>query len=243
MIELTHSAPQGWGLVPQTIPIYTICLLLAFATAFAVYRYNARGMEKQSDQLFPIVLAAYFGGLLGAKLPAVLMNLRYGFDWNALLAGRTIAGGLVGGAIGVLLVKWKLGIRSRHGNQLAAPIALGMAVGRVGCLLSGCCFGKPTTLPWGIDFGDGIARHPTQIYELLFCIGAFILLQRGRQSAPPGRLLTYFFAGYFVFRFFVEFLRPHPVLFGPTIFQWICILGILTLFIKDKLLQAPKEVL
>lgn len=243
MMELSHIVPEGWGLVPLTIPIYAICMLLAFAAAFAVYRYNARGGEPPSGHLFPIVLAAFFGGLIGAKLPVVLMNLRFGFDWHTLLAGRTIAGGLVGGMLGVLLIKKKLGIRGRHGNALAAPIALGMAVGRMGCLLSGCCFGKPTALPWGINFGDGIARHPTQAYELLFWLGAFILLQRARRTAPPGQLLTHLFAAYFVFRFFEEFLRPNPVLLGPSVFQWICIAGILILFAKSKLMKPPEEAL
>ena len=240
-MELSHAVPEGWGLVPQTVPVYPIFMILAFVSAFAIHRYNARGIGRQSDHLFPIVLAAFFGGVIGAKLPVVLMNLRYGFGWHTLLAGRTIVGGLVGGTLGVLLIKKTLGIRGRHGNSLAAPIALGMAVGRVGCFFSGCCYGKPTALPWGIDFGDGIARHPTQIYELLFWLGAFILLQLARHTAMPGRLLTGLFSAYFVFRFFVEFIRPHPVLFGPTVFQWICIAGILLLCAKGILMKSPEE--
>lgn len=239
MMEVSHNVPEGWGLCPQSIPVYPLCMLLAFAAGFAVYFYNARGTERQSEHLFPIVLAAFFGGLIGAKLPVVLMNLRYGFDWQTLLAGRTIAGGLVGGTLGVLFIKKKLGIKGRYGNLLAAPIALGMAVGRLGCLLSGCCFGNPAH--WGIDFGDGIARHPTQLYELLFCLGAFFLLQRARRTAPPGSLLTRFFMGYFIFRFVEEFIRPHPIQFGLTTFQWICIAGILILSIKAKLMKTPEE--
>jgi phosphatidylglycerol:prolipoprotein diacylglycerol transferase len=179
--------------------------------------------------------------LIGAKLPIVLMNLRYGLDWQTLLAGRTIAGGLVGGTLGVLFIKKKLGIQGRYGNLLAAPIALGMAIGRIGCLLHGCCFGTPFRR--GIDFGDGIARHPTQAYEMLFCLIAFFLLQRARRTAPPGSLLTRFFLAYFVFRFVEEFIRPHPIQFGLTPFQWICIAGTIILLLKAKLMKTPEDTL
>ncbi len=240
MMEASHSVPEGWGICPQTIPIYPICMLLAFAAGFAVYRYNTRGTNPDSRHLLPIVLAAFFGGLIGAKLPVVLMNLRYGISWETLLAGRTIVGGLLGGTLGVLLIKKKLGIRGRYGNLLAAPIALGMAVGRIGCLFHGCCFGNPTTLPWGIDFGDGILRHPTQAYEMLFCLFAFGLLQRARNNAPPGSLLSRFFLAYFIFRFLEEFIRPHPIYFGLTPFQWICIAGTLILLAKANFMK-PTE--
>ena len=239
MMEISHNVPEGWGLCPQSIPVYPLFMLLAFAAGFAVYFYNARGTPRQSEHLFPIVLAAFFGGLIGAKLPLVLMNLRYGFDWQTLLAGRTIAGGLVGGTLGVLFIKKKLGIQGRYGNLLAAPIALGMAVGRLGCLLRGCCFGNP--VHWGIDFGDGIARHPTQLYELFFCLGAFFLLQRARRTAPPGSLLTRFFMAYFIFRFVEEFIRPHPIQFGLTTFQWLCIAGTIILLLKAKLMKTPED--
>lgn len=239
MMETTHSVPEGWGLCPQSIPVYPIFMLLAFASAFAVYRYNAKDRTLSAEHVLPIVLAAFFGGLIGAKLPVVLLNLRYGLSWEALLTGRTIVGGLVGGTLGVLIIKKKRGIRGRYGNLLAAPIALGMAIGRLGCLLSGCCFGKPA--PWGIDFGDSIARHPTQLYEALFCLTAFFLIQRARHTAPPGTLLSRFFLAYFAFRFLEEFVRPHPVQFGLTTYQWICLTGMLILIAKSKLMK-PTEV-
>ena len=241
MMEISHSVPEGWGLCPSWLPIYPLCMVLAFAAGFGIYRYNTRGCERNSEHLFPILLAAFFGGLIGAKLPVILMNLRHGISWETLLAGRTIVGGLVGGTLGVLFVKRRLGIRERYGNLLAPPIALGMAVGRIGCLLHGCCFGNPTTLPWGIDFGDGIARHPAQAYEMLFCLVAFGLLQRARNNAPPGSLLTRFFLAYFVFRFLEEFLRPHPIYFGLTPFQWICMAGSLILLAKAILMKTLED--
>lgn len=242
MMEFSHQIPAGWGLCPQTVPIYPLCILLAFAAGFVVYRYNTRGIERNSEHIIPILFAAFFGGLIGAKLPVILMNLRYGLHWETFLAGRTIVGGLLGGTLGVLFIKKKRGIRERYGNLLAAPIALGMAIGRIGCLLHGCCFGNPTSLPWGIDFGDGITRHPTQAYEMLFCLAAFGLLQHARRTAPPGSLLTRFFLAYFIFRFLEEFIRPHPIVAGLTPFQWICIAGTLILLIKAILMRPSEKV-
>lgn len=230
-MEITH----------QIIPTYAIAMLLAFAAGFAVYRYNTRGMTEQSGHLFPILLAAFLGGVIGAKLPIILMNLRFGLSWQTILAGRTIVGGLIGGTLGVLLIKKKLGIQGRYGNLIAPPVALGMAIGRIGCLLSACCYGKPTTLPWGMNFGDGIARHPTQLYELLFCLSAFVLLQRARNTAPPGSLLTRFFLAYFVFRFLEEFIRPYARVAGLTPFQWICIAGILILTAKTLWMDKQEQ--
>jgi prolipoprotein diacylglyceryltransferase len=223
------------------LPAYVLAMILAFSAGIAVYRYNTRGMEKQSGQLLPILLAAFFGGVIGAKLPLILMNLRQGVRWQAILAGRTIIGGLVGGTLGVLFIKKKLGIRGRYGNFLAPSIALGMGIGRIGCVFSGCCFGTPTALPWGMDFGDGIARHPTQLYEMIFCLTAFVLLQRARKTASPGRLLTRFFLAYFTFRFLEEFIRPHELIAGLTPFQWISIAGILILTAKTLWMKNQEK--
>lgn len=231
MIEATHNI----------IPAYVIAMTCAFAAGIGLYRFNTRGMEKHSGQLLPILIAAFFGGVIGAKLPIILMNLRGGFSWDAILTGRTIAGGLVGGTLGVLFIKKKLGIRARYGNFLAPSIALGMGIGRIGCFFSGCCFGKQTCLPWGMDFGDGVTRHPTQLYEMLFCFGAFILLQRARKTAPPGSLLTRYFIAYFTFRFAIEFIRPHPVVAGLTPFQWICLAGTGILLAKNGWMKHQEK--
>ena len=240
MMEIAHNVPPGWGLCPAGTRLYPVFMALAFVAAGLVFACNRRGAAADAEPgaVYPIALAAFFGGLLGAKLPVVLLNLQHGWSWEALLAGRTIAGGLVGGTLGVILVKRALGIRGRHGNRFAAPVALGMAVGRIGCLLAGCCAGVSTALPWGVDFGDGVLRHPTQLYEALFCLCAFALLQRARRTARPGRQLSGFFGAYFVFRFFVEFIRPHPVVAGLTAYQWICAAGALLLVVKNHLLSS-----
>lgn len=236
MIEFSHHP-----ICPPVIPAYAIAMISAFAAGFALYRYNTKGLEKNSEHLMPILLAAFLGGVIGAKLPIILLNLRFGLSWQTLFAGRTITGGLIGGTLGVLFIKKKLGIKARYGNLLAPSVALGMTIGRIGCLLSGCCYGKPTSLPWGIDFGDGIPRHPTQLYEMFFCLTAFFLLQHARKTAPPGSLLTGFFLAYFIFRFLEEFIRPYTRIAGLTPFQWICLAGIIILIAKAAWLKKQEK--
>ena len=89
---------------------------------------------------------------------------------------------------------------------------MGTIIGRVGCFMTGLedkTYGTATTLPWGIDFGDGIARHPTQLYEIAFMIalGIFMLI-RMRRPYPNGYLFRIFMIGYLLFRFAVEFIKP-----------------------------------
>jgi phosphatidylglycerol---prolipoprotein diacylglyceryl transferase len=107
------------------------------------------------------------GAALGARVLAWLANPQATYDLNSvLLGGKTIVGGLIGGLVGVELVKLAMGIRRSTGDLYAPALAVAIAVGRVGCLLTGIAddtSGTPTSLPWGMDLGDGIQRHPTQL--------------------------------------------------------------------------------
>src|SRR3954452_7183076 len=108
--------------------------------------------------------------LLGAGLGAYLFGTA-----NLWLSGmpgiaRSIEGAVAGGIVAVELYKRAAGIRTRTGARFALPFGVGVAVGRIGCYLAGLddfTYGTPTTLPWGHDFGDGVARHPVQLYEAI----------------------------------------------------------------------------
>lgn len=151
MPEGAHALPAAtWGLCPflhvgpWQVPAYGLCMTLALAAGAAVYVRNARSAGVSSGQPATIVAAALLGGVLGAKIPIWLLNLGpwlHGAPctWRTFLSGRTIVGGLVGGMLTVWAVKHRLGIRARYGNLLAPAIALGLAIGRVGCLLTGFC--------------------------------------------------------------------------------------------------------
>jgi phosphatidylglycerol:prolipoprotein diacylglycerol transferase len=164
--------------------------------------------------------------MIGAKLPFVLA------DWPGLLSGlawfdngKTIVFGLVGGYFGVEVAKRVLDIRVKTGDGFAVPVAAAVAVGRLGCFCAGCCYGAVTTLPWGVDFGDGQPRHPTQLYEFLFhgtaALGLAWLQGRGLLH---GQLIKLYLLVYLVYRFATEFVRPEPVIaLGLTGYQWACL--------------------
>jgi phosphatidylglycerol:prolipoprotein diacylglycerol transferase len=226
--------PADWGIRPVlfhfgrfAVPAYGAFMVLALAVGLAVYAREAHRRDTMGERSLLILLAAVLGGAIGSKL------LVLATDWRAiaaqfpnlgiLVSGRSIVGGLIGGAAGVWLLKRRLGIRERKGNLFAPAIAAGVAVGRIGCFLRGCCHGTPTALPWGVDFGEGVPRHPVQVYESLFMLAAFVALTWVRDRARhPAVLFWALMAGYFAFRFAAEFIRVEPRgWLGLTAFQWL----------------------
>jgi prolipoprotein diacylglyceryltransferase len=150
---------------------------------------------------------------------------------SLLLAGKTIVGGLLGGLIAVEAVKLWVGERTSTGDLYVFPLIVGIAVGRVGCLLTGLAddtHGVVTALPWGIDFGDGVPRHPTQLYEIAFLmLLAGMLALRRRRPLEPGGLFKLFMAGYLGWRLLIDLLKPaHFTLLGLTPIQLACLAGL-----------------
>jgi phosphatidylglycerol:prolipoprotein diacylglycerol transferase len=207
-------------------------MLAAVAAGVLVSRRTQTSLSLGRLERLGIALGAFCGGMIGAKLPFVFS------DWNGLLTGaawwsdgKTILFGLVGGYFGVELAKWTLDIRKKTGDTFAVPVAVAVGIGRFGCLTAGCCYGTPTDSPLGIDFGDGVPRHPTQLYEAAFHLAAAVvlssLLARGHFR---GQLIKIYFMAYFTFRFLTEFIRPEPRLWlDLTGYQWAA-LGLLPLF-------------
>jgi phosphatidylglycerol---prolipoprotein diacylglyceryl transferase len=149
--------------------------------------------------------------------------------------GKTIVGGLLGGWFAVEAVKLVTGIRTRTGDLFAVPLCVGIAVGRVGCFIAGLAddtYGKPTSLPWAVDLGDGIGRHPVQIYEIVFLVILAIFLVRSTQWREGARFRI-FMGSYLGWRFVIDFLKPQPLVAGLNLIQWSCIGGILVLVIDE----------
>ena len=124
-----------------------------------------------------MIAPAVAGAALGSKILFWFEDPR--LTWQNLhnpaflVGGKTIVGALIGGLITVEMAKHYIGIHQSTGDLYAIPLALGIAIGRIGCFLTGLpdnTYGTPTNLPWGINFGDGIPRHPTQLYEILFLL-------------------------------------------------------------------------
>lgn len=218
---------------------------LAYFLGFQLFLFLRRRLPGESlpfEITAWILVGAVFGALAGSKLLAWLehphqyWSLRS--DPQALFAGKTIVGGLLGGWLGVEVAKRFLRVHSRTGDLYALPLLLGIAVGRVGCFLTGLpdqTYGTATSLPWGVDFGDGIARHPTQLYESLFALllGVVLFAIRGRIARRSGDLFRIFLAGYLLFRFAVEWIKPSPKGYvGLSAIQIASLLGVIVCVIQ-----------
>ncbi len=184
-------------------------------------------------------LGTVAGALVGAGIGAKLLHfldelpllLNGQVTWLQLLSGKSIVGGLLGGLIGVEIAKYILQEARSTGDLFVLPLCLGIAVGRVGCFLTGLddhTHGIVTALPWGVDFGDGLRRHPTQIYEIAFLTLVSILtLVRRTRMTKNGDLFRQFMMLYLAFRFGVDFIKPDPrPLLGLSAIQWACVVGL-----------------
>jgi phosphatidylglycerol:prolipoprotein diacylglycerol transferase len=217
---------------PLLHPIFEV---LGYMLGYAVYRRNRihAGDIVEDDQRWPILASAAIGALLGSRILGLLEQVPgLHLTWRNLLlpGGRTIVGGLLGGWIAVELVKRGRGI---HFDDLMVPLCLGIAVGRVGCFLAGGpdgTYGTPTDWPWGVNFGDGITRHPTQLYEILFLLALAYLLHRyGQRPHCEGTTFRLFLAAYLSWRLGIDFIKPQPLIYGLNLIQWACVAGLLAL--------------
>lgn len=186
---------------------------------------------------FHLALAGFVGGTLGAKIPFWLGLDPNNSSW--LGDGKTVTTGLIGAYLCVESAKWFMGITFKTGDSFALPLAVAMSIGRWGCFFNGCCHGVPTTLPWGVDFGDHIQRHPTQIYESLFhFVMAGVLLGLTMRKALPGHKLQLYLISYGIYRFATEFIRPEPrQALGLTFYQFatlILVVGLATQWIWES---------
>lgn len=204
---------------------YPAIMAAAVGTTFVLCRRRQGALPLSSGERLGIALGAFCGAMLAAKLPFVLSDwqgLKSGAAW--LDNGKTIVFGLVGGYFGVELAKWTLGVRVKTGDSFAVPVAVGIGIGRLACFVGGCCYGVHTTLPWGVDFGDG-PRHPTQLYETAFHLSAALgLTVLERLGLCRGQRMKLYIMVYLVYRFATEFIRPEPRLWlSLTGYQWACL--------------------
>jgi prolipoprotein diacylglyceryltransferase len=147
-----------------------------------------------------------------------------------LIGGKTIVGGLLGAQLGVEVAKRIQGVHRSTGDAYVPPLVAGLILGRLGCFFSGVTdgtHGKPSTLPWAMDLGDGVLRHPTALYEVAFLLvlGAALALY-GRRGLPGDRFAG-FMVAYLAYRLFAEVLKVQPVWpFGLSSIQVACVLGL-----------------
>jgi len=183
---------------------------------------------------FAVLAGLLAGAAVGNKLvylierPDVLQQWLAGsFAWP----GQSIVGGLLGGLLGVEAAKAWTGQRRSTGDAMVWPIALGLCVGRIGCFLAGLhddTYGSATNLPWGVDFGDGVARHPTQLYDIAVVLLLAAAVHR-RFDRVPGLSFKLFLAGYLAWRWFIDGYKPvlQPYALGWSGIQWVCAAALL----------------
>lgn len=234
------------------VPAHAVFELAGYTLGFQFYLWLRRRSPAQRvpiEQNMWIIVGCVFGALIGSKILALVespidyWNMRA--DPRAFMGGKTIVGGLLGGWIGVEIAKRRLGIRRSTGDLFVYPLCLGMAVGRIGCFLTGLpdhTYGIHSSLPWAVNFGDG-PRHPTQLYEAAF----LILLALGLRifvgwSRAPGALFRSFLGGYLCWRFLIEFIKPrfNPYL-GLSAIQVASLIGAVVCFAQLWNGHRPKR--
>jgi len=208
------------------VPTHELFVALGVVVAVVVFVVEARRRGQRDERLLHVVLGAVVGGAILMRMGTWLQHVD--LRENASIAeqwvhgNRSILSGLVGAWLGVHVAKRLTGYRLRTGDLFAPAVALGMAVGRVGCLLTEEP-GTPTGGGWGITLDAaaaertgsvaGVPLHPSFVYEIAFHAMAFAVLWLWlrHRHLPPGETFVWYVAAYGVFRFAVETVRGNEV--------------------------------
>ena len=190
---------------------------------------------KRDDRLVLVYVAALTGAFLGAKL--VYLGAEGWLHWHdpnrwvILATGKSITGALLGGYAAVEIAKRFLKYKGVTGDWFAIIVPAGVMIGRIGCMINGCCLGKVCNANWfTINDVNGVPRWPASQMEFIFnalMLGLILLLRWGRIA--PGQLFHIYLMAYGIFRFFHEFLRDTPQILGPISGYQIAALGIFAL--------------
>lgn len=208
--------------------VFDLLAAIASVGATAVcYRWRLRDAASRIEAVgATYALALVFGAVAGGY-GAGTLNLWLSGEPGF---GRSIVGALAGAIAAIEIFKWRKGIKGSTGLIFVPAFATSVIIGRIGCYLSGLednTYGIPTVLPWGHDFGDGVLRHPVQLYEsfsmhLFLAFALMFLAQRQSFFMRNGfYLMVLFYAGQ---RFVWEFLKPYGSLVDPfNLFHFICV--------------------
>ena len=235
---------------PAVHPLFDLAAWAAgAAVGWAIWRWRlktaAEGLALHAGLGYFVALAA--GAVIGAWLAGSLNTLQ----GPAPALSHSIAGAMAGAIVAVEIYKAARGIEGSTGGVFVGSLAVGVIVGRFGCLFAGLAdrtYGTPTTLPGGVDLGDGIGRHPVEVYESLAMTLFLVVYLAALARRAPWAMQRGFYvvvAWYGLQRFAWEFLKPYPKLIGPfNIFHLIC-LGLViygcVYFIRDRRLEARSQ--
>ncbi|HWB99368.1 MAG TPA: prolipoprotein diacylglyceryl transferase [Bryobacteraceae bacterium] len=227
------------------LPTYGVLVALAFLTALFLVGRLARREGLNHEAVMNLGIYCALAAIAGAKLMMFLVDIPYYTEHPgeilslaSLQAGGVFYGGLIAALVTAIVYMRKTKLPPLRTADLFAPgIALGHAIGRLGCFSAGCCWGVETHLPWAVRFTNpeanrlvgvplGVWLHPTQLYESLAEALIFVVLYRKvRQPHADGAIISLYLMLYSTARFLVEFVRYHeqPNPFGGPLntSQWI----------------------
>ncbi|MFI5301062.1 MAG: prolipoprotein diacylglyceryl transferase family protein [Polyangiales bacterium] len=228
---------------------YALCIFVGLVLAAFARRLDRDPPTPHRQALFAIAAIGALSGAMLFELPADF------FGWTAsragepivagAIGGRTLLGGLLGGWIAVEAGKRGLGVTTPTGDGFALPLAIALACGRVGCVLTGCCAGRPLDgYEWwraiAIDDGHCSHRFPAPHVEVVFHLACAVALYAlMRTGALRHRRFAAYVALYAAFRFAIERVRDNPrIALGLTYYQWLSMpllaLGVGTLIARSR---------
>jgi phosphatidylglycerol:prolipoprotein diacylglycerol transferase len=192
-------------------------------------------LARRDDRLLLIYIAALVCAFIGAKLVYLgaegWLHWHDANRWVVLATGKSITGALLGGYVGVEIAKRLLKYDGITGDWFAIIVPVGVMIGRIGCMINGCCLGTACKASWyTINDVNGVPRWPSSQMEFIFngvILVVILLLRWGRIA--PGQLFHIYLMSYGIFRFFHEFLRDTPRIIGPISGYQIAALGIFAL--------------
>jgi phosphatidylglycerol:prolipoprotein diacylglycerol transferase len=211
---------------PLTIHTYGALYALGILTAVALSEYRYRRVGGEPGVIMDLALPVVIGVLIGARILFIIVERAYYVQNPAEIfmlwkGGLVFYGGLIGGALAFLITARVKKLNVWGVADIVAPgVALGHALGRMGCFFAGSCYGRPTDVAWAVTYTDpnslardilGIPVHPTQLYSAAFLVLlSAILVFIGTRSAFKGQVIASYGILYGTFRFFIEFLRGDP---------------------------------
>jgi phosphatidylglycerol:prolipoprotein diacylglycerol transferase len=227
--------PILFNIGPFELYTYGAFLAIAFLAAIYLGMRETQRAGLKSELAADLGIVVIIASIIGARLfYIVFYDLRYTLAHPAELlklrqTGLVYYGGLIAAvSAGLIYCRWKKAPLPIMFDVAAPSLALGQAIGRIGCFMSGCCYGKPTWVPWAVTFPHlEHPRHPTQLYEAFATFAIFLFLMWFRKKKTRnGQVALLYALLYAPARFAIEFFRgdnPH-VLFGMTISQVISVL-------------------
>jgi len=243
---------------PITIFSYGTILAVSFVICLSLMISQRNRVGMSTQQVYDMAVWTIIGGLLGARLTYVIMHWDE-FSKNLVeivmihRGGLAFFGSYIGGAAALILFLKRHRLPFLKFADFFSPfVALGHAVGRLGCFMNGCCYGRPTECPWGVTFPAGSLPashfglnhriHPTQLYEFSLLIILFLILHRMDQRKKfDGQTFSLYLILYSLIRFLMEFLRGDARYVIPgwlTVFQSFClvfmVLGVTIYLLKSR---------